>query len=118
MGRFIFSIPPLNLFSDWAKRLLYYAAGSREFFKAEGVMKQTFKFVVQDSLLSAMESIKIPTLLLWGEYDVMVPKSIANRMAEVIPGARIKIIPEADHGVPFKEPRIFCNYVEDFIRTQ
>lgn len=117
IGRIIFSIPPLNLFSDWAKRLLYYAAGTREFFRAEGVMKQTFKNVVQDNLNSAMTSIKVPTLLLWGEYDVMVPKSIAYQMCEVIAGSRIKIIPEADHGVPFKEPEKFTRYLEDFLHS-
>ena len=116
VGTFIFSIPPLTIFQDWARRLLYYASGSREFFKAEGTMRQTFKNVVTDDLLVPMQSIMMPCLLLWGEFDLVVPLSIMYRMAEVIPNAKIKIISEADHGAPFKSPEVFVSYVQAFLK--
>ena len=116
IGTVIFSIPPLSIFKDWARRLLYYASGSKEFFKAEGTMRETFKNVVADDLLIPMQSITVPCLLLWGEFDVMVPLSIMHRMAEVMPTATVKIIPEADHGVPFKEPQVFVSYVKAFLQ--
>lgn len=116
IGSLLFALPPLNLFSDWARRWLYYAAGAREFFRAEGSMRQTFKNIVQDDLVAAMESIRVPCLLLWGEYDVIVPQVIAYRMREVIPHATLNIIPEHDHGVPFKEPEVFAQYIEEYLR--
>lgn len=115
IGRLLFAIPPLSFFSDWAKRWLYYVAGSKEFFKAEGTMKDTFKNVVKDDLVPAMESIKIPTLLLWGEYDLMVPVSIAQRMKQVIYKSELIVIPESDHGVPYKMPDEFATYVVNFL---
>lgn len=115
VGGFVFAIPPLNLLENWARRWLYYAAGAREFIRAEGPMRETFKFIVQDNLVSAMESVRVPCLLLWGEYDVIVPTAIAQRMADVILGSTLKIIPEVDHGVPFKEPTVFAQYVEHFL---
>lgn len=118
IGGFIFSLPPLSLFADWARRWLYYIAGAREFIRAEGPMRETFKHVVQDDLSSAMESVSVPCLLLWGEYDVIVPPAIARRMQEVIPRAELKLIPEADHGVPFKNPDVFVPYVSAFIQKQ
>ena len=117
IGKIIFSIPPLTLLSDVARRYLYYVAGTKEFFHAEGSMRQTFKHIVTDDLVSSMESMQAPCLLLWGEYDVIVPVSIAKRMQEVIPSATLKVIPEADHGVPFKQPDIFSSYVEGFLKT-
>lgn len=116
IGGFIFSLPPLNLFADWARRWLYYIAGAREFLRAEGSMRETFKHIVQDNLIHAMESVYVPCLLLWGEFDVIVPVAIARRMQECIHGAVLKIIPEMDHGVPFKEPQIFAGYIEQFLR--
>lgn len=115
IGTFIFSIPPLSLFENWAKRLLYYASGSREFFKATGTMRETFKHVVNDDLVVPMQSVTMPCLLLWGEYDVIVPVSIMHRMAEVIPTARTKVVAEADHGIPFKNPDVFVSYVRVFL---
>ena len=80
-------------------------------------MRQTFKHIVADDLVVSMESMQVPCLLLWGEYDVIVPVSIAKRMQEVIPNATLKVIPEADHGVPFKQSDIFASYVEGFLKT-
>lgn len=117
VGRVLFSIPPLSFFSDWAQRFLYYASGSREFFRAEGSMRQTFKNIVNDDLTFSMETLKAPCLLLWGEYDVIVPSSIAARMKDVIPQASLKVIPETDHGLPFKEPKIFARYVDTFLKS-
>lgn len=116
IGAVIFSIPPLSLFKEWARRFLYDASGSREFFKAEGSMRQTFKNIVVDDLLLPMQSVTVPCLLLWGEFDVMVPLSIMHRMAEVMPTAKINVIPEADHGVPFKQPQVFVSYVQAFLK--
>lgn len=118
VGGFIFSIPPISLLADWARRWLYYVAGAREFIRAKGPMRDTFKYIVQDNLLTAMESMLLPCLLLWGEYDVIVPVAIARHMQEVISGAVLKIIPEADHGVPFKEPDVFAGYVTQFLQNK
>lgn len=115
IGTFLFSLPPLSFFEDWARRLLYFASGSKEFFKATGTMRQTFKNVVTDDLLVPMQKVAAPCLLLWGEYDVIVPIQIMYRMAEVIPTAVVKVIPESDHGVPFKNPEMFVNYLEVFL---
>lgn len=117
VGRLLFSLPPLNFFADWARRWLYYLAGVKEFFRAEGSMRQTFKNIVQDDLVPSMESVKVPCLLLWGEYDLIVPVAIAHRMEEVIPRAQLKVIPEADHGAPYKLPEIFVSYVDVFLNV-
>jgi pimeloyl-ACP methyl ester carboxylesterase len=116
IGRVLFSVPPLTFFADWARRLLYYVAGAKDFFRAEGVMKQTFKNVVQDSLVEAMETLAVPCLLIWGEFDVIVPVAIARQIHEVLPRSELKVVPQADHGVPFKESGVFASYVDRFVK--
>lgn len=117
IGGMLFALPVLNVLADRARRFLYYIAGAREFLRAEGSMRQTFKYVVQDDLTHAMASIRVPCLLVWGEFDVIVPLQVARRMVEVIPAATLKIIPEQDHGVPFKQAKLFFSYIEDFMHT-
>lgn len=116
IGGMLFALPVINLFADRARRFLYYIAGAREFLRAEGVMQQTFKYIVQDDLVTAMEAVRVPCLLVWGEFDVITPLSIARRMEEVIPKAKLKVIPEEDHGVAFKNPNLFTSYIVDFLR--
>lgn len=117
IGKLLFSIPPLNLVQDAVRRWYYYVVGAREFFRAEGAMRETFKQIVKEDLVTAMEGVDIPTLLLWGEYDIIVPVSVAERMHQVIAGSELVVIPEADHGVPFKQPEVFASYVERFFKT-
>ncbi len=116
LGNFLFSIPPLSLVKDDVRRWYYYVVGAKELFRAEGVMRQTFKNVVEEKLVSAMESVSVPCLLVWGELDIIVPTPIAEKMARVIEGSELVIIPEADHGVPFKQPEVFVSYVERFLK--
>lgn len=117
IGKLLFSIPPLNLLQDAVRRWYYYVVGAKEFFRAEGVMRETFKRIVKEDLVTAMEAVDNPTLLLWGEYDIIVPVAIAERMHQVIAGSELIVIPEADHGVPFKQPEVFASYVERFVKA-
>ena len=117
LGGMLFALPVINLLADRARRFLYYIAGAREFLRAEGAMRQTFKYIVQDDLVTAMEAVRVPCLLVWGEFDVTVPLVIGRRMAEVIPKGQLKVIPEEDHGVPFKNPNLFTSYIVDFLRS-
>ena len=42
--------------------------------------------------------IAVPTLLLWGDADPISPPAIGRHLATVIPGARLHVLPGADHG--------------------
>lgn len=117
IGGFLFSIPPLSLIQDSVRRWYYYAVGAKEFFRAEGTMRETFKHIVKEDLVTAMEAVNIPTFLLWGEYDIIVPITIAERMHRIIAGSELVMIPEADHGVPFKQSDVFASYVERFLSS-
>lgn len=116
IGKLLFSIPPLTLVQDAVRRWYYYVVGAKEFFRAEGTMRETFKHIVKEDLVAAMEAVDVPTILLWGEYDIIVPVTIAERMHQVIAGSELIVIPEADHGVPFKQPEVFASYVRRFLK--
>lgn len=117
LGRLLFSIPPLSLLKDQVRRWYYYVVGAKEFFRAEGAMRVTFKRIVREDLAPAMAAISVPTLLIWGELDSIVPTPIAERMHRAIEGSEFVIIPDADHGVPFKQPEIFVPYVTRFLES-
>lgn len=117
IGRFLFGLPPLNLFQDSVRKWYYYVVGAREFFRAQGPMRGTFKHIVQEDLVSAMEAVSIPCLLLWGELDFIVPASIAHRMEHVISESELIIIPEKDHGVAYKNPVEFATYIDRFLHS-
>ncbi len=117
IGGMLFALPILNMLADRARRLLYYIAGAREFLRAEGPMRQTFKYIVADDLVGSMTSVRIPCLLVWGEHDTIVPLAIAKRMHETIPGSTLTVIPEEGHAVPFKQAGVFASYTKKFLEV-
>jgi pimeloyl-ACP methyl ester carboxylesterase len=48
--------------------------------------------------------ITAPTLVLWGEDDALVPLAHGERYAQLIPGARLEVIPACGHAAAFERP--------------
>jgi pimeloyl-ACP methyl ester carboxylesterase len=59
----------------------------------------------------------LPTMLVWGERDRMIPVAHARAAAEAMPGSRLELFESAGH-FPFNdEPERFVDVVTDFIAT-
>lgn len=117
IGKFFFSVWPMNLIQEKIRNWYYYLVGAREFYRAEGVMRETFKRVVQEELLTAMASVSVPCLLVWGALDQITPVWIAHKMQEEMQNSQLIIIADRDHGVPFKDPDIFVKNITPFLRS-
>jgi pimeloyl-ACP methyl ester carboxylesterase len=117
VGKWILSVPPLNLIKDSMRKWYYYVVGAREYLKASEVMRETFKNIVQEKLETPMKANTAPTLLLWGENDYITPTRIPKQMHAVMPHAKFTIVPNADHGLPYKQPQVFAKYVQSFIQS-
>lgn len=115
IGSVIFSLPVLNLIKDRTRRFYYYLTGARDFYRADAVMGQTFKNIVAQSLVPYMQKTTVPTLLIWGAKDTIVPLSVAQRMNETISSSQLVVIPNETHALPYSQPSIFANKVMDFI---
>lgn len=116
IGGFVFSLPVLGILKDTVRRLYYYLVGAREFYRAEGVMRQTFKNIVQEELEVPMKQMGVPVLLLWGAEDPIVPANIAHMMKNTIQESKLVIEPAADHGFPFNSSSIFSQRVSAFLQ--
>ena len=59
----------------------------------------------------------LPTLILWGERDPLIPVRHAREAHERIPGSRLEIFPGAGHFPHRDEPRRFAEVLLDFVKT-
>ncbi len=116
IGKFFFSIWPLNHLQEKIRLWYYWLVGAREFYRAEGTMRETFKLIVKEDLLVPMKAVHVPCLLVWGGLDQITPVWIAQKMKSTIAKSKLIIIPEKDHGVPFKEPEVFVSHIESFLK--
>jgi len=60
---------------------------------------------------------QIPTLLVWGDKDPVLPVAHVHAVAESLPDARVEIVPGAGHTPHRSHPERFAAVVGDFIRT-
>ena len=56
-----------------------------------------------------------PTLLLFGEHDVVVPPGNAELLAAKLPHARVEILPNAGHVFPFETPEAANRAITRFL---
>jgi pimeloyl-ACP methyl ester carboxylesterase len=60
---------------------------------------------------------ELPTLIIWGERDPLIPVRHAHLAHERIPGSRLEIFPDAGHFPYRDDPQRFASLVLDFLQT-
>jgi pimeloyl-ACP methyl ester carboxylesterase len=59
----------------------------------------------------------LPTLIVWGEDDRMIPSGHGSAAADLIPGCRCELVPGAGHYPHEDNPDLFAGLVANFITT-
>jgi 3-oxoadipate enol-lactonase len=62
-----------------------------------------------------MASIKVPTLILFGEFDRVVPPGNAKLMAEKIHQSQVVLIPDTGHMFPIENPSAAAEALKEFL---
>ena len=63
-----------------------------------------------------LPSISVPTLILFGAHDKVVPPANADLLAKQIPGSQIRILPDAGHFFPIEVPEEAAQVVIQFAK--
>lgn len=69
----------------------------------------------QASFEARLPNVQAPTLILFGEYDKVVPAENARLLAEKIPDSQIHIFPNAGHFFPFEVPEGANTVISQFL---
>ena len=62
-----------------------------------------------------LSEIRVPTLLIVGEHDVISTPAEMQGMAAAIPGARCVVIPNAGHMAPLEQPEPVNAALREFL---
>lgn len=62
-----------------------------------------------------LHRVRVPTLVVWGEHDGIVPRAAGEAYAAGIPGARLEIVPNSAHLPHVEQPDAFARLVGDFL---
>jgi pimeloyl-ACP methyl ester carboxylesterase len=77
----------------------------------------THQLLIADAR-EALTRISAPTLVIWGEHDTIVPRSVANEIVARVPNARLVLIRGAGHNSMWDRPEAFNREVLDFLPAE
>lgn len=67
---------------------------------------------------SAGLTVKVPTLVIWGEKDTALLTSNLDGMDQLVPNLTVKRIPDGSHWVVHEKPELVNSYIREFLSAQ
>ena len=81
-------------------------------------MRMCFKPYMHDpSLAGMLPKISVPTLVVWGEDDDIIPLECGRHFEELIPDAQLRTIPGCGHFVHLDQPEQLATIVREFFAS-
>jgi pimeloyl-ACP methyl ester carboxylesterase len=82
--------------------------------RPEGMLPMLNAFADAD-LTDILGTVRVPTLLLYGDKDQRSPRRIAESLSDSIPTSRLVFVPDAGHDVNLEAPDAFDREVRSFL---
>jgi pimeloyl-ACP methyl ester carboxylesterase len=118
IGNALFSSKHSARFKDGARNYFYSFLRKKDYVRAQGVMKETIKRVINEDLLPDLSGIKKKTLIIWGKNDKMVPLKYAHIFNEKISGSKLEIMPKVGHSPHLEEPEKLTALILKFLKEE
>lgn len=80
------------------------------------VWRHVIGSAMQHDFSQELVNIEVPTLLVWGDQDAMIPRSEQDAQVGAIRNARLLVYEGAGHAVPWEQPERLASDVAAFIR--
>ncbi len=74
------------------------------------------KSAVRHNLEDRLDSIKVPTLLVWGIQDIVTPLWVGEKFYELIPNSELVKVDKCGHAPMMERPELFNIALGDFLK--
>lgn len=82
------------------------------------VLWQAAREMVSSDFREELAAIQVPTLIIWGEHDLLLPFSLGLELHKALPHARFIGLPNCGHRPPLSQPALFSQLVLDFLQAR
>jgi len=79
-------------------------------------LQETFKKVVTDDVQKDAATLKLPTLLIYGEDDLDTPLQYGRMIHNLIPGSKLETVPGAGHFAHRDRPDEVFTLIQEFLQ--
>ena len=72
-------------------------------------------YMYSQTLPHLLGSVRVPSLVVWGDDDRVVPQSAAERYLAALPNAKLEVVKACGHCVDMEQPEALAKLVTNFI---
>ena len=108
VGRFLLDMPREPLSFVPIEVLDFVDAGTRRAWR-------TFRYALEDRIEEKLPYMQVPTLVVRGSRDPIVPQRWAKEVAGLLPRGRLSIIPGAAHTANYGWAAEFASIIQEFL---
>jgi pimeloyl-ACP methyl ester carboxylesterase len=72
-------------------------------------------YMYSQTLPYLLGAVRVPSLIVWGDDDKVVPISAGRRFLSALPDARLEVVKSCGHCVDMEQPEALAKLVTDFI---
>ena len=94
----------------------YFELSLREGNRKAFITRMTKNKVISENISDLVKTIPVPTLILWGENDKLIPLESAYKFHEDLPNDTLVILPRLGHTPMEEDPITTVNVVKDFLK--
>ena len=98
----------------WLPQNIKNIFGSPDY-RSAGNMRKIFVKVVNQDLSKEMAKVTCPTLIIWGEKDMVLPISQAKIIKKTVVGSILRVVWGADHWPHLSKQREFLEILDEYI---
>jgi len=74
--------------------------------------------MIDSDFRQEIATLTLPTLLLWGERDLLLPIHLGRALHQALPDATFVSLPQSGHRPMLTQPAIFSQIVLDFLSNR
>jgi pimeloyl-ACP methyl ester carboxylesterase len=75
----------------------------------------TLQFALRDPVEQKAAEVRVPALIVRGEYDYIVPDTWTRQLASLMPDARVLTLPGVAHGLHYSDTKLFVDAISPFM---
>ncbi len=117
IGNVIFSPHILERFKDGARNIFYSFLRHKDYVKADGVMKEIIKKIIDEDLLPRLSEIQTKTLVVWGKEDKLVPVKYSYIFKEQIKDSVLEFLEDVGHSPHVEAPDKLSDIIVSFLTS-